>query len=1091
MNRFITKLLFLCALLLSLGACHREESLPEAPEARFAPIKVILVQEEEPTKSVVSSAVENFTCAYLFAFWHDSKTICTTADGAPLAIYTEQKSFDWVLPVGNNRKIDVWALVNPLADLKTTLDAFIAERTDLKEADLGALRFVCEDTEALINMEDDGMPMSGRMDGLYLESQDDPLVFTLKRLFARYDIKINASKFIECGWQVKAAKVVGAASNTEVPYFYLGEGPGFRQEDSQKLSVLDWATARDIQTINTVGDDGKSTEATTFYFLENCQGDLGPASDWHKVGAELKDEVKNCSYLSFNVIASKDGYEDRCFTYRLYPGKNADMCSNFDIVRNRQRKITLRLAAPSDGFQWAKENGLDVLPGESISIPFETTLKYSETEAENELFITPGAESLSVESITWQEGNLDRTMGYADGQRRTDYPYYGTVTLKAASGASPVPVEVSGHDKQNDISDIASVNIIAPVYKGLLEDVHAPDIGCGEIGTWGTWYKGIPLLSLTDGESIKDNPFLGVPEAARRVQAFQRFYEVTLETEVPAEYEGEEIPVKIYGCPQTGGRDDERLWYGISLADDNSSLPHRIPAKCNVYIRFKGTQTIPAQEKHLWFHFYKYVNYKFAFEASWRIVSQHTDTEVRVTPKAWFLYPDSSFGFDPSTMESYSSDTPSGQWAQCTPVSSIIGTDDRLFNISPSKVGMSILSQYLSYGVTYEHPEVTDGRDVGFENGTYLVRIHKDNPSASFPSGYGSYIEDITPDYKTYAAPSISFMYGGNGDGFRGYEPLYSQDNHLGWPDDMIRLWSGGVARNAHNISQGDSFLANWTDYNSMSQYWSTPTISFLDPADRVNAGELVTFRYWANIPDSDITFSIDNTAGFQLYGIDRTGRTVTVKCLQGTAPGTPCRLTAKSGSTGASATHQFICAYHSYYEVSFYKRVYYPLNWIFDLAFERVFTGHYAFTIRTVRDGNEDIPEIYYDGTSLSCQTRFGDKPVTEVLQSFRFRNYASKTIYDLVPSEHTASGPYKYVKTTEKELYMGPVGLGGGGNAEYYGNFMSWLCDEIPYDRESKAYQSIFMLMVPEKAVLSTGYTNAYPVTLVVKETPLVFYD
>ena len=1078
MTKRITALFF--AALAVFSGCQREVPLQETHPQRLAPVTLLLQEEMPDTKSQVSSAVENFTCAYLFAFWNDSGAACTDAEGRPVAIYTEEKSFDWLLPVGD-RRIDVWALVNPFSELKQTLDGYLEQGTTRTQ--LGSLTYFCTDPEAFANLENDGMPMSGMMNGLRLESQDDPLVFTLKRLFTRVELRIHTSKFVESGWSVQAARVTGAQSNTEVPYFYTGSGAGFRQEDASKLATLDWATPRDIQTINTVGDDNKSTAFSTFYFLENCQGDIGPASSWHKVGIELASLVTRCSYLSIHVIASKGGYKDRTFTYRLYPGQDPLMCGNFDLIRNRHRKVTLKLAAPTDGFQWTEEEQTLLLPGSCFTLPFETTLRYSANAAENELYFSckrEGAATADVilESVLWQEGNAGRPFGRTGADRRTDYPYYGTATFRVRESAEVGPVDIVGHDRAMDITDTAPVVVTVPVYQGLKEDIRGLDIGDGEVGAWSTWYKGIPFAELVDEDEILLNPFLGGPDPEETVRNLSSLYELSLEFETDPAYASESVPVQVYGFPQVLGAADDRLWYGADLGAGNDAPAHRIPAKCNVYIRFTGEGAIPPQEKHLWFHFFKYVNYKFSFDASWRATSEHTDTEVRVTPKAWFLYPPDWFSFDPASWGDYESSLLNGQWTQAVPVTDIVGTDNRLFNIAASRTGMSVLSSYITYGVSYEHPDVTDGRNVGFENGTYLVSLHKKNPAASFPSGYGPHMEEVTTLYKQYAAPSITFMYGSGGGSWHGFEADYSQRLALGWPPDQIRLHAGGIARTSGNMLMGDSSLARWTNANAMSTYWSSPTLTFREPADQIPPGGTQTFRYWTNLPDADYLFTLSDNTHFQILSVDKAEKTVTVRCLPDTQPGTLCTLTGTGTKTSANDSHSFICAYTSYYEVTLYKRVYYPAYFIFDLNYGREYTGHYAFSIRTVQAGSEAIPVLTYDGTSGLCHTPSGDIPVEDVVQFLKLRHPISGKTVTLTPEGADGEGPYRYVRTTPEEYYIGPVGLDGGGSAEYYGRFLSWQCEDLK-------------MLVPLSVTFQSPFRNRFRIEFREAPTPPLFID
>ena len=462
MKRFASILIALSALLVA-GCRHTEEDSavvetppPAGKALRFASVPVSLYGEKEDgTKSVVSTDVEGFRSAWLFAFDSDG-AIYLDGEDRPVALHTASKTFEWTLPLGV--EMDILVVVNPGDDTGTVLNGFLSD-IGLTKDDLLSLTYTCGSAAAMLSMETVGMPMSGAMEGVVLGSASDPLVFTLRRLYARYDLRINTSRFAASGWSVSAVGILASRSNTEVPFFYTGSGAGFRQSDASKLSVVDYATGDDLAAVNTLDGDNRSTAAATLYFLENCQGDpSGTASKWSNVGTELADEVALCSYIEFSVTASRPGFGERAFRYRLYPGQNADMKSNFDIVRNRQRKISITLDAPTDGFQWTNTSMLRVAPGETITIPFETSLQQSEAS----FTVTEGGSSttdLAVIEVTWYSDNLSRTEGTGSGQRRTSYSYYGTVSFKARDGADEGTI-VSVKGGQAELYEKANVLVM-------------------------------------------------------------------------------------------------------------------------------------------------------------------------------------------------------------------------------------------------------------------------------------------------------------------------------------------------------------------------------------------------------------------------------------------------------------------------------------------------------------------------------------------------------------------------------------------------------------------------------------------------------
>ena len=197
MKRFASILIALAAVL--VGGCRfaeEDSALVETPPARralrFASVPVSLTGEKEDggddgTKSVVSSDVEGFRSAWLFAFDPDG-AVYVDGEDHPVAMYTASKSFEWTLPIGV--EMDILVVVNPGDLIEPTLEAWI-EDPDVTKDDLLSLTYTCGSAAAMLSMETGGMPMSGMIEDVTLQSADDPLVFTLRRLYARYDLKIN------------------------------------------------------------------------------------------------------------------------------------------------------------------------------------------------------------------------------------------------------------------------------------------------------------------------------------------------------------------------------------------------------------------------------------------------------------------------------------------------------------------------------------------------------------------------------------------------------------------------------------------------------------------------------------------------------------------------------------------------------------------------------------------------------------------------------------------------------------------------------------------------------------------------------------
>ncbi|MBP5538234.1 MAG: DUF4906 domain-containing protein, partial [Bacteroidales bacterium] len=239
----------------------------------------------------------------------------------------------------------------------------------------------CPSTADLKELDESGrnLPMSAIVP-VHFTGVRETLTIPLKRLFAKYSLKLNCSRFINDGWSIRTAFVRCVNSNGRVPYFYDGPGAGYAARADDLVPCLDCAGDTDLEFLNVFGRTGTTVKPISLYFPENCQGtilgaDGTPAQSWKTVYQDLGAGVSACSYLSINMIASKDGVE-RSFSYRVYPGSESAMNRNFDIVRNSARTLTVTLTPglETDSFRWTPTQTLSVEPGGTIDIPFETSL---------------------------------------------------------------------------------------------------------------------------------------------------------------------------------------------------------------------------------------------------------------------------------------------------------------------------------------------------------------------------------------------------------------------------------------------------------------------------------------------------------------------------------------------------------------------------------------------------------------------------------------------------------------------------------------------------------------------------------------------
>ena len=387
MKKSILLIISLAALL--MAACQRETNLPENREdvklvpcyVNTEPIKVNLSTEplngEPDTKSTISFDATEFKTAYLFAFkandnpnygaFYDENT------NKPVAIKITEKTFQWNLPVGV--PMDLFAIVNPDEDTQDTLDDFLitpASTKILKESDFTSLKYICTERVDFVKINETGMPMSGVSKNITLQNSSDVVSFTLKRLFARYDIRLNVKQLIEDeNWTINGARILCSKSNKIVDYFYTGNGAGSKATSESELTVLDGANASDDVVLLTLDDNYTSVDPITVYVPENCQGDISGASKWSSVYRDLKDKVKYCSYLEIILSASKNGNNEE-LVFGLYPGSDPLMKSNFDVVRNSYKKVKLALSIDDirSGISRFYKKDFEPHPGEIVQIPF-------------------------------------------------------------------------------------------------------------------------------------------------------------------------------------------------------------------------------------------------------------------------------------------------------------------------------------------------------------------------------------------------------------------------------------------------------------------------------------------------------------------------------------------------------------------------------------------------------------------------------------------------------------------------------------------------------------------------------------------------
>ena len=505
MKRFFT--FTSMAALLLLFSCRNieQDTRDDGPSYEIAEFPVRIGSEDAGgedspgTRSLITVEAEGFVNAYLFAFDATTKDILVypahagDMAGLPIAKAVTTKSFNWALPL--NTAMDIWVVVNPGDDHEDWLND-ILEDDLLTESDLSGDNFVyhCSSlyTFKAMDSEDEGgegygMPMSGQMNGVTLTEYGQGVNITVGRLFARYDFYFDTTEYVNEGYTINSMYMKGKNCNTRGPFFGEGRvtanGSGVPQN---VMETMDQFTSSEIANMLDMSKPAAQRTAT-LYFLENKQGNLGTASAWDKVLAELGEQTLRCAtYAEFRVAASKDGNQET-FDYRVYLGKT-DMRSNFDVERNYKKTVRITLkpihnpvdpgAVPYNGFTFINADNLVVTPGGTLDVQFETNLDRDDITAS----------SSNSTYLTFAQSSLVTSFSTSNSTGKTRYAYSGTMRFVAPAQNLPQTRTVTstgGKITEESSRDEATVTIQGNtvVLNGISFDSNSESIYLGETVT--------------------------------------------------------------------------------------------------------------------------------------------------------------------------------------------------------------------------------------------------------------------------------------------------------------------------------------------------------------------------------------------------------------------------------------------------------------------------------------------------------------------------------------------------------------------------------------------------------------------------------
>jgi len=356
-------------------ACQREIPLPETAKetdlTTYVNVGVRLVGTTE-SKSVVSTEVENFHKALLFAFDPSTGNILKygsnagTLEGKQIVKNTSASSFSWPLPMGTAMRI--YCIINPPGNVISAASAGAYSQ----ESRLSNAYFTCSNVSALSTLEssDTGLPKAGILEVTAEEftEENSSLSISVKNLFAKFGFSVDLGSISEdAGFKILKVKVFGA--NTSVPYFV----ENYRQTSADKLKDFDYATEAEMEKLS----KGGSQNDIVLYALENCQGTRSGAASWSSVREDQQSGWSDINLCTRLLVEYE--LDSKVYVKEIFLGAG-DMKTDFNVKRNMYKSIVLKpgeeISATAPYFSFAD----DIIyshPGEvftSASGAFSTNL---------------------------------------------------------------------------------------------------------------------------------------------------------------------------------------------------------------------------------------------------------------------------------------------------------------------------------------------------------------------------------------------------------------------------------------------------------------------------------------------------------------------------------------------------------------------------------------------------------------------------------------------------------------------------------------------------------------------------------------------
>ena len=458
------------ALTLLAASCRKEEPsvFPEETAGsntlKVYPVTLSLAEDDfasadGDTKSQIGSSSEAIQRATLFAMGSDGKVLLREDAGGkvvPIAKTVsgaaQAASFTWDLPVAS---FTIYAMANYDDATATTLAGYTTN-VSLTTTMLNALTYTNSSTTFLTTIPSKGMPAAGTKSVNITSPGGSIGTVSIKRLFARYDIKFNTDHFTSNGCTVTATAIESVSSPSSASWFQAGVQPG----SGTSYTALDSATSSDKANVATTG--------CTLYVLENCQGTRSGFANWYDVQFATSDVLAGITNILINTTYTNASGLTRKASCRVYLG--GDCRTDFNVRRGVRTDLNLALRE-GIGREVYLGDGSTIVSGPGVVhvVPFYTTL----TSKDDLVFACDNWLTLGAVTFGANSGSVHSECGYA-----------GTVTYTVNSNAradSDKKIYVNGKSRDKngtvvytEIYDEAKVHFPYSFTYSWAEDT-APD----------------------------------------------------------------------------------------------------------------------------------------------------------------------------------------------------------------------------------------------------------------------------------------------------------------------------------------------------------------------------------------------------------------------------------------------------------------------------------------------------------------------------------------------------------------------------------------------------------------------------------------